>query len=248
MGNGHREQFISSSQYFVGQSEKVDIHQMVMNTARLGRRAAIALTLGFAVATCTALACSLWEPVQYTMPPRPRSLDAFLGSEKQILTGWGFSGSVGLGGRGSEDYFKEWTYIGPGEYRAGWPVRMLVSNVAACHNKKRLALAGFDLPPAELFKRGFPTDRLPSFVHAKPERRIPMKPLWFGTVVNTIVWSAFVAGGMFMWTTCVATVRMRLGRCVNCGYSLRELTHVHVRKCPECGTSSPIFGAATGVE
>ena len=48
--------------------------------------------------------------------------------------------------------------------------------------------ARWDLPVAEILRRGLQTSWFPAWLHAHKERRLPLVPLWFGFAVNTLVY------------------------------------------------------------
>jgi hypothetical protein len=66
-------------------------------------------------------------------------------------------------------------------------------------------------------------------------RALPLRPLWPGFVVNTLLaaaagWLVLTALGSARWHW-----RRRRGHCAYCGYSRRGLAPNAV--CPECGTN-----------
>ena len=70
-------------------------------------------------------------------------------------------------------------------------------------------------------------------------RRLPLKPVWPGFAINTILyaaalWLVFCAGPGFVRRR----IRRRRGQCLHCGYDLRGQPGAETgasAKCPECG-------------
>lgn len=172
----------------------------------------------------------MWAPNRWvTLPgmgitPGPNSLATF-----------GYSGEVAISGyRGSEDYIKEWLHSGPGTYEAGWPVKMFRSYVKP-HWVRDRAPSGFELPFGELVVRGFPTNRLPKFLHAKRERRLPIMPMWGGAIINVTFWSILCFLPLTAYSRWQVRRKERAGHCAGRGYQLKGLSRGAV--CPECGTT-----------
>lgn len=191
-------------------------------------RAALA---GAAIASAVACACAVWSPVRG--PGLPPVRDAW-----RCVTeagGFGYRTRHEWSARGVEGVPTSWHRAVRGEYLAGWPVPMLASAVApgaAERDDPGRAPAGLDLPLTEMVRRGFPTNRLPAFVSALPERRVPVAPLWGGVAVNTAFWGAASAAAAFGAAKARRSVLRRAGRCARCGYDLGGLGG---GGCPECG-------------
>ncbi len=68
--------------------------------------------------------------------------------------------------------------------------------------------------------------------NAIDRRKLPIMPVWFGFLVNTLLYGAllmtpFVPGAIRR------SSRARKGRCTTCGYDIAGLA-----TCPECGSAS----------
>ncbi|MCK4872189.1 MAG: hypothetical protein KAS72_05655 [Phycisphaerales bacterium] len=61
---------------------------------------------------------------------------------------------------------------------------------------------------------------------------IPLRPIWTGFAVNTLLYAMLFAVPLCVLTTVRQMMRRRAGRCPRCGYHLRGDFH---RGCPECG-------------
>lgn len=129
-----------------------------------------------------------------------------------------------------------WSHTYRGKYISGWPAPMLASVVTARHDSHGQTLAGWDLPLAEMVRRGIPTNRFPAFVRARPERRVPVSPLWGGVAMNITFWSMMCGACWIGVRQTVRTARCRRMRCIACGYDRTGLAPGAV--CPECGSAT----------
>lgn len=194
------------------------------------RRLLASLFLGAVLTICTAWSCVMWVSGRWVPPPTPESYNTNFDNTATIDV-FGFSGEELWGARGSDDYFKQWWGSGLSKRRAGFPFKALQSEVQAFHDQKLVALQGWNLPTSELFRRGYPTSKLPPWLHAQRERRLPFVPMFPGILINTIFW------GSFSWLALSGLdVLRRRGRtkrdlCVSCKYTLAGL-----ETCPECNT------------
>jgi len=139
-----------------------------------------------------------------------------------------------------DDSVKEWHGQGGGSYRAGWPMHMFSSDVNAFLGSTpswpdKHGLRAFELPARELVRRGYPTDRLPRWLHAYGGRRIPIEPLWSGLIVNIAFWTLVIWWAERAWCWAVRVSRARPGACTACGYDLAGLSRRAISQCPECG-------------
>lgn len=173
------------------------------------------------MASGVAWACAVWMPVERTVPP---VRDEWIGTQR--IRGPGYSGTTVLTARGFEDGPMEWARTGESSFRAGWPLAMYRSRVVP-----RSSLSGFELPIGELLRRGYPTDRLPGWLRAEPNRRVPIEPVWAGFAGNVVFWGALIFGVRAAARSGVRAMRRRVGRCVCCGYCIGD----GARSCPECG-------------
>ncbi|MEO0483533.1 MAG: hypothetical protein AAF138_07885 [Planctomycetota bacterium] len=174
------------------------------------------------MATIIAWVCAVWMPSRRTVPP---VRDDWTGVE--LLSGVGYSGTTVLLARGFEDGPHEWARRGASTFQAGWPMKMYRSRVTP-----RSSLAGLRLPVGELWRRGYPTDRLPGWLRARPNRRIPVDPIGAGLAVNVAVWSLVLLGARGARRATLRGLRRRRGCCVLCGYDLQH----RADNCPECGS------------
>jgi len=73
-----------------------------------------------------------------------------------------------------------------------------------------------------------------------PRTRMPMRPIWRGLVVNTLVFAGAIGilHWLAVWPLRLAreVSRVRGGRCIECGY---ELGYDYLHGCPECGWRRP---------
>lgn len=59
---------------------------------------------------------------------------------------------------------------------------------------------------------------------------LPYRPMLLGLVVNTLIYAAVMVVPWAAWKAGVRAKRARAGRCINCGYDVKDLA-----VCPECG-------------
>jgi hypothetical protein len=81
----------------------------------------------------------------------------------------------------------------------------------------------------------------PAPAPATPVRtRMPMRPIWSGLAVNTLVFAGAIAAlhWLAVWPLRLArdVSRVRSGRCIECGY---DLGYDYLHGCPECGWRRP---------
>ena len=68
--------------------------------------------------------------------------------------------------------------------------------------------------------------------YAVSQRALPLRPIWQGFAINTIFYTAILWLLTLGPFTARRMIRIKRGRCIKCGYDLREVEH---EKCPECG-------------
>jgi hypothetical protein len=107
----------------------------------------------------------------------------------------------------------------PTSFEAGWPLRSL---------SRRFRPGRFEAIPISFGMR----DNLGI---DDPNAALPLRPLPLGFALNTMLYAAI------LWTLIAVPfvirrrIRIKLGQCAACGYSLSE---TRGGKCPECGCSS----------
>lgn len=168
-----------------------------------------------AVVVCYAVAwgCVLWAPYTRTMMPpsevKDRSLDKWWEPPKIVgphgREDWWFTAD-GIGAWQSvPSRFRMSDGIGflywkgqstPAYYRGGWPMLAVESTITIQDGR-----SAWDLPLVELLRRGLPTDRLPGWLHARDDRRLPLVPIFPGLAVDTaLVFAGLVAVGLIVKT------------------------------------------------
>ena len=207
----------------------------------MAKRLLASLVLGTMLTYCTAWACTMWSPTEFTfhsyggkkvMTDADRySWDFALGYRSRHQIWYENSGVLsGAGPPGTADGFRF----------AGWPafaVRSRVSLYQQGHNCSPMQtpkyVNGWTLPPLVLLERGYPTSKLPAWLHAQPERRLPLVPMWPGFVINTFFWGTVSWLTLTGFGSLIRKCRAHKGLCVRCKYNLAGL-----ETCPECGTST----------
>lgn len=108
----------------------------------------------------------------------------------EVVRGRGLVCEAPLVARGFEDHFKCWGGTLTPAYRSsGWPLMSVGSVVCAQPGPSGSAASREDLPLDEIARRGLNTSDLPSWLRAKPERRLGLMPLWPGFLVNTVLYT-----------------------------------------------------------
>jgi hypothetical protein len=202
--------------------------------------------LGAATTCVVAWSCALWSPItrRGADPPDPGPdywpYDEGFGTSRD--RGFGYSIEVERIPREFENTeggidFVGWEICSLPVRDAGWPLRSLRSVVRAYHdpadrNGYGPALSYPALPIGELVRRGYPTDRLPAWLGARPWRRVPLVPQPVGFGVDSVVFAGMWWVGLTAPVALVRRRRRRLGRCAACGYELGGL-----ETCPECGAT-----------
>ena len=70
-----------------------------------------------------------------------------------------------------------------------------------------------------------------SWIHAQMDRLVPLRPIWPGFAINTIIYTAILLM-LFAPFTARRMIRRNRGLCIKCGYDLGYAEH---EVCPECG-------------
>lgn len=114
---------------------------------------------------------------------------------------------------------------------AGWPLKSLRSVVYTTGRDGVMATKRH-LPWRVILGRGVNTSDLPAWLHAYPQRRLPLVPMPVGFVVNTLL---YALGAWVVWAGILRYRRARLPypTCARCGYNLTGLAPGGA--CPECG-------------
>ncbi len=169
-------------------------------------RPVLALLIAAAVLNVlVAWGCILWSP--YTSSTKPSDKPTDDGYPPTVAgpygqQGWWFSAtgtgvwqSVPSGARGAEGQFLYWRGSHtPAYYRGGWPMLSFQSTVTFHDYKAR-----WDLSAPEILRRGMQTAWLPSWLHALPERRLPVVPFWPGFAINTLAYLSVLTAARFSW-------------------------------------------------
>ena len=108
------------------------------------------------------------------------------------------------------------------EVRAGWPAPSLMS--------QQRQITPFGPHPIGSFNNGI---FQPVWTHQFgpiPGRRIPLRPMWLGFAINTVFYAVILWSLTLGPFTARRMIRLKRGRCIKCGYDLRETSS----GCPEC--------------
>ena len=155
--------------------------------------------LGILTNVLVAWSCAAWSPIsRHVEPLAPGGggyPEANVGPNGQ--RGW-WHFSYGFGWQeacphvacGAEGEFTDWGGpVVPAFRYAGWPWLSLGSTVDAVHAESGGYVFGWGLPLGEIVSRGLPTSSLPLFLHAFPDRRLPLAPMWPGFLLNAVLYS-----------------------------------------------------------
>lgn len=198
----------------------------------------IFLCIGLCINVIVCWSCVLWGPWKENVrPPDLISLDEIDHGINNVSYqhGLGWTRIHKCNARGAEGLFAYWTSTYETTTVSGLPMRALRSHVEPYHGSDtRDALQGLDLPILELFRRGFPTNRLPAWLHAHRETRLPFVPVWTGFIINTVFWSFLSWLAVAGPNRIRRVIRRKRGLCMQCKYNLDDLP-----TCPECGTPAP---------
>lgn len=113
----------------------------------------------------------------------------------------------------------------------GWPALAMKSRVQFYFEERGIA-SGWDLPKSELAQRGFPTTRLPNWMGASTNDRLPIMPVFPAFLVNTLIFAAAWFVMLLAFGASKRARRQRRGLCPTCRYNLRGDFR---SGCPECG-------------
>jgi len=69
--------------------------------------------------------------------------------------------------------------------------------------------------------------------NGNPEVWLPLRPLWWGLVLDSLVYGTAILAGWTVIAQCRSWLRVRRRRCAHCGYDRTGITSEAA--CPECG-------------
>jgi len=168
------------------------------------------LVWGCAFNLLVAWGCTLWSPVTRTIsaplspapgvwPPQVAGPSGTVPAWWSIDRGWGFEYAVAEGARFGDGEFLYYRGSSPPVQSSGWPAYSMRSAVTPTHGENGDALAMWDLPAEEIWRRGPRTEFLPDWLHAVRWRRVPLVPLWRGAAVDTALYAVVVGAGCWVW-------------------------------------------------
>ena len=112
------------------------------------------------------------------------------------------------------------------EVRIGWPEKSFIGRHCVKPNLIPTTYEGAIRLPDSLIR----------LTRGKSRFDLPIKPIWSGFAINTILYAAI----LWLLSLCPSAtrrlIRRKRGRCIKCGYDLRG--HSGGEVCPECGTST----------
>lgn len=111
----------------------------------------------------------------------------------------------------------------------GWPAPCLWYQVVAGFDQMTMSTVDDELAGGILLS-GRAGSRAGAF------RALPLRPIWWGLALNTLLASVVWGGLLFGPVAVRRRIRRRRGRCVRCGYDLRDQV---APGCPECGAGQP---------
>jgi hypothetical protein len=155
--------------------------------------------------------CLLWSPytrfispqekADHSMPDNIRGPDGsfgwwFLSFGFGVFAAEPQSAEVSEGGA----YFKYWRSGNtPAYYRGGWPMFSMQSLVRYQQAPDGHDISGRELPLSEILSRGLQTSWLPSWLHAREDRRLPIVPLWLGFSFDTLFYFGVFSAVVLVW-------------------------------------------------
>lgn len=200
------------------------------------RSLVLSITLGLVTTILVAWSCAMWSPVRDhgRTPSDPAPGEAWIGHSS--MRGFGWHEQIEWQGKGAEGEFLNWRFTSRPIREAGWPWLSMRSVVRPYHDPtdpSQPALAFPELPMTELVRRGYPTERLPDWIHADGGRRVPCMPVWRGLVLDTICFAAAWWLLLFVPGRIRSHLRGRRELCPQCDIAVELLD-----TCSECGTPS----------
>ena len=114
----------------------------------------------------------------------------------------------------------------------GFPLPSMRNDIAERHDPDNLVYSVCNDVEKPLL-RGVAVSQ--PYFHPYTFAAIPIYPWWPGFVLNTLLWSLFIAWITKTFQRARWFKRMQKGQCIKCKYQVGSL-----RTCPECGTEKPV--------
>lgn len=163
-----------------------------------------------------AWACALWTPQHFEFNPKADPLKAVItpnpdggqGLHYQAA-GFGWDYIYLRGCKEASGFYWLGGHMMIYHRLVGWPFRALHSRVEvldsqfwqryldegeAIHERRR-----WELPYNEIIHRGLASKDLPTWIHAKQDRRLPLIPRLFGFVGSTVFYAIVCFGAVSLW-------------------------------------------------
>ena len=172
----------------------------------------VCIIVGALIALCVSWTCTLWSPVRSQIDPFPNPTSAADATDPDGHSGLYYQ-ETGFGWRylwlrgersykDPSDYFWSGPYGGEYHRLAGWPLPALRSRVSVLDSQGARRFDPDDLtqqrhrwnlPLGEILYRGVATNDLSAWLHAKPDRRLPLVPMPLGFAVDSLTYALCLA-------------------------------------------------------
>jgi hypothetical protein len=172
----------------------------------------LALVLsGITLNVLMAWSCILWSPSSHSHYPLEGDKSELTVGPNGIRNWWLTNQGFGvwetraLGSKNFEVFTLRMNDYTPVFFRGGWPMFSMQSVVTGVPppgtNPMNYDdyLRKWKLPVGEILHRGLQTSKLPAWLHAQENRRLPAIPMWFGFVGNTLFYSLALSGLLSVW-------------------------------------------------